>query len=122
MSEAMNWLSLIHLWVIQKSCPENKCKEDNIRLCWEHSEALKYVAYDALEYMEKYLKGKDTEEFSSFTVKNQELHDRIDEYDAQLYKDFLVIYDSWNQVLPEEHRRQYLISCEIVDSCNPNKK
>jgi hypothetical protein len=99
-SEAMWWLAQLQVWVVQKSCFDNKCSENNIRLCYEYSKALKYAAYDALTYMESRKPYSDIEykiEYEKYSVLNAELRSRIDEYDERLYKDFLALYEQWNE-------------------------
>ena len=123
-SEAMWWLAQLQVWVVQKSCFDNKCSTDNIRICFEYSEALKYAVYDALNYMESLYKGaaEDITSYTPYAIKNEELHNRLAEYDEKLYKEFLGLYEQWTQTLFPENRRHYLISKECIDICDPKRE
>lgn len=116
-SEAMWWLAQLQVWVVQQSCFDNKCSTDNIRICYEYSEALKYATYNALAYMES---NSDAEN-NKYSVLNVTLKSRVDEYDEQLYKEFFDLYEQWLQTISVEYRRHYLISKELIDIYNPKK-
>jgi len=135
-SEAMWWLAQLQVWVVQKSCFENKCCEDNIRICYEYSQALKYAVYDALNYMESMKPNPNTvhliKEYTSieyyesiynkYCVLREELKNQIADYNEKLYKDFLILYEQWTQILLVEYRRYYLIYKECIDICDPKRE